>query len=691
MLRKRRTVPLRRTLNVEALEDRTLMTGNVTASLNLSGTLFITGDGGGLSSAFPEAVQILDSSPPGLPNLTFRVQGRPGTFTSVNGTQFLDFVGSSITSVIANFPSFGPATFNALDIIGQFPGSPTSGTNFAGSVQVTGGVGKTDLSISNVTTNSVSLLTPASTAGASITLNAVKANLLTTFTGVGADKYTITGTNLALANLNTDGGNDSVTIAGSGVGSLTANSTNGNVTYNISGNILSKATISVGSTGAGTGDDSVTFSGNSIFSGALINVGVGNTAAPRAVALGGHLVNVSSNTGTGASTSLLVNVGNTGGRTNNANSDWATTQVAVNSNKVPGALNLSVGTWAYTVQENGNTAGSMTTNVGNFSGSVFNNGAGNLTPPGTPAVGVDISNDAVAGALNVTVGTATPGVGAIGGGIAFNMNTITARTMNVTLGDMTNANPLTGGNTFNSVVGIQNVSLTGALPAGVANTISIAFDPLTNTGLNHRNGGTTINNILSPAANLNIQVAAGVFGGLGVSNGGTVTINGIVTDELNAFLGQNYSTVNLTNSSTVPDANGAGDMILNIGTVNGGSSSVTVANDNVGNAASGNLSITMNQTAADVVQWLIQNVKTFDWNMAAGNGTGGTNIATLNGISVLDFMLVQFGNGFNGVQATNVVVSPGFGILNGGGNPGSVYIGSPTDFGYVVFGFGAYF
>jgi len=99
----------------------------------------------------------------------------------------------------------------------------------------------------------------------------------------------------------------------------------------------------------------------------------------------------------------------------------------------------------------------------------------------------------------------------------------------------------------------------------------------------------------------------------------------------------------------------------------------------------------MNQTAADVVQWLIQNVKTFDWNMAAGNGTGGTNIATLNGISVLDFMLVQFGNGFNGVQATNVVVSPGFGILNGGGNPGSVYIGSPTDFGYVVFGFGAYF
>jgi hypothetical protein len=141
MLRKRRTVPLRRTLKLEALEDRTLMTGNVTVFLDLGGTLHITGDGGGLSSTFPEAVQILDSSPPGLPNLSFRVQGRPGTFTSVNGVQFIDFVGSSIQNVVASFPSFGPATFNALDIIGQFPSAPTSGTSFPGSVTISGGVG----------------------------------------------------------------------------------------------------------------------------------------------------------------------------------------------------------------------------------------------------------------------------------------------------------------------------------------------------------------------------------------------------------------------------------------------------------------------------------------------------------------------------------------------------------------------
>ena len=85
MKRKRRTVPLRRPLYLEALEDRTLLTGNVSVFLDISGTLHITGDGGGLSSAFPEAVQILDSSPPGLPNQTFRVQGAPGTFTGVNG------------------------------------------------------------------------------------------------------------------------------------------------------------------------------------------------------------------------------------------------------------------------------------------------------------------------------------------------------------------------------------------------------------------------------------------------------------------------------------------------------------------------------------------------------------------------------------------------------------------------------
>src|SRR5262249_18324771 len=100
MLRKSRTVPLRRTLNLEAIEDRTLLTGNVLAALDTMGNLTITHPGGTVGNLI---VEILDASPPGLPNRDIRVRGVPGTFTSVNNTPYVDFVGVNINNVTVSF------------------------------------------------------------------------------------------------------------------------------------------------------------------------------------------------------------------------------------------------------------------------------------------------------------------------------------------------------------------------------------------------------------------------------------------------------------------------------------------------------------------------------------------------------------------------------------------------------------
>ncbi len=88
--RKSRISPLRRTLTVEALEDRTLLNGVVRVLLNPNGLLQITGDAG--NNAFTIA--------PGPESGTIRVSGNPGTFTSVNGRSFADFALVEVSDIV---------------------------------------------------------------------------------------------------------------------------------------------------------------------------------------------------------------------------------------------------------------------------------------------------------------------------------------------------------------------------------------------------------------------------------------------------------------------------------------------------------------------------------------------------------------------------------------------------------------
>ncbi|MCI0459284.1 MAG: hypothetical protein L0Z62_20235 [Gemmataceae bacterium] len=95
MLWNRRTSPvrpLRQTLTVETLENRTLLDGNVTAFLDPAGSLQITGD------AADNQFLLAPAPTPGM----IRVSGNPGTFTAINGDAFADFSLADITDIIMN-------------------------------------------------------------------------------------------------------------------------------------------------------------------------------------------------------------------------------------------------------------------------------------------------------------------------------------------------------------------------------------------------------------------------------------------------------------------------------------------------------------------------------------------------------------------------------------------------------------
>ncbi len=90
--RTSRIGPSRRTLTVEALEDRTLLNGVVYAGINVpTGQLQIVG-----SAVAPNQCFTIAPSPiAGM----LRISGDPGTFTAINSVRYTDFVLSSITSI----------------------------------------------------------------------------------------------------------------------------------------------------------------------------------------------------------------------------------------------------------------------------------------------------------------------------------------------------------------------------------------------------------------------------------------------------------------------------------------------------------------------------------------------------------------------------------------------------------------
>jgi hypothetical protein len=372
---------------------------------------------------------------------------------------------------------------------------------------------------------------------------------------------------------------------------------------------------------------------------------------------------------------LSLTVGDSSRATSGGPITYDQTRVFMNGNRVGGNEFLTVGTNALNIQANSNIVSKdMVVNVGT--------GLGYHSSGGGSAGSEQVSGNTVTGTLSNTVGL--PGLTNTGP-----VAVISAVTMDSD----------TAGRLFVNVLPAPNN------PGNIPETVNITNDTLTIAtaatnlilvGVGGASRNTTVSNLKSPLAPVGILVGAVAFNvpdsGVAIADGATVNLNAIVSDQLTAAVGNKWSNVLLTNSTTNPDANGDGSMRLSIGTSNVATgTNVTAAGLNV---VSSLLELDKMDTFGDLTIWNVADIAAFDMNMAAGDSPipqAGTNIATLNNIKVTDFMVLAFGSGFNGVQATNLVVTPGFGWINGGGNPGSIYIGSPTNFGFVVFGFGAYF
>lgn len=384
--RDRRPLPTRRILSLEALEDRTLLSGNVLATLNPnSGVLTITGDAGNNS------ITISQTAPGVLEVGGVYKPGSPPDITKVNGRNVVDFNLSAITSLNINMGSgndtvvmggAGTAGFSVPGSISIMDANGNDSTSLTGisasSLSITDGSGSDTISTTGVSASTITI-NAAGPGNDSVTMNNTNAGSVTTKLGTGADTVNMDNSNggkggLKIGTLKIDTSastvKDSVSITNfasvvsgknsvPGIGNLTVTSTgSSNHTLNVSNASFSSATLTTGSgysnvnvNGTNTlttmklttgGGGSVSYT-NSTASSATVNVGPG-----------GGAVYVSNNTTTG-SAGLTVNVG-TGGSYVYANN---------NTTKGAGSMSVSVGAAGNSATDNvwannNNVAGSMT-------------------------------------------------------------------------------------------------------------------------------------------------------------------------------------------------------------------------------------------------------------------------------------------------------------------------------------------
>ncbi len=265
MLRKRRTVPPRRVLGLEVLEDRSLLSGNVTATLSNTGTLVINGDAGN------NAIQILPD--PFGPTKSIRVVAEqwPGISdewagTTVNNGQFATFDMTTFGDILINFQDGN----NLLNIDGPLP----LANGLLGSLTIVAGKGSNTLMINNLKANSM-ILNAAGPGNDRVHLTNVTASKMAMVTtGQGTDTAVVTNINTDTLTINTGLGpnNDYVrVVGGSTIGTLTINAGDGDQNVGIEDTTISKGlTVNVGQH-----SNYVEIQRNTIQNGANITIGQG--------------------------------------------------------------------------------------------------------------------------------------------------------------------------------------------------------------------------------------------------------------------------------------------------------------------------------------------------------------------------------------------------------------------------------
>jgi hypothetical protein len=649
---------------LEALEDRTLLSGNVLATLNpTTGALTITGDIGN------NAIHIWVPNPspiPGVPLLrvsgdtilAFTLPPTPPDFTSVNAVSYTDFTLSSVTSISVTMLA-GKDSVK----IGTTPAGAPAGFDIPNNISITAAGGSDTFNVENVGNTGVgappghllSRVTIINTGGNNTVLvNNVVAGEVDVTTAGGNDAITYQGLDdIGTAKILTGNGNDNIKVTpnpvlalrpqavgllsiltGDGNNSILVNTTlgvmsaaagNGNNVVNVASPSMLVATVKVGN-----GINSISLD-NSVMNTASITAGTGSTSidVSNDIIKGPSLIVSDGVGGAGTQKLTLVNDLFTGGG-----------NLTVTAGDGPGLLLMS----------NDKGIGTATITVGRFFGAVTVGdspatfvGAKTLSVTVGDAAGIITLNTQIAGAETLTAGNGL----VLGGGGAVTVNGAAASLV-ITLGDTHN---LTVTGNYNSL----------AIGVGNSNTVTVSANvtPTTNPS---NSGAITITGLDSV----------------------NVTVNGVgPTPHMSAL------TVTLTTNATV----------LVSGVDTGGDIIISVANNpqslGVINTASNNLTITagtgLGGTGSSyiLVQGaLVNNNLSINTSNTGTSGDGNYTLALI-GTLVLDALFAQLGGGVSTVFSQNVTAL--FGNIDGGAGSSSTFFDLGGNSGYTTSGFAGYY
>lgn len=647
MFKKSRIDRLRRILALEALEDRTLLSGNVSVFQAIAtGQVIIFGDGGNHAYLIRQT-NLFGGPALSITGSSFANPIVPGNVTAINNVP-----GGTVSFPLASVSSLQITEGNGTNCV------QLNGFSLPGNISITVGTGVDKILISNVQASGgvISVTAPPGSgssdtvsetnvvAGASLIAtgngNATITQTNVTFgfdsitTGTGADTISVTASmnhppprTYAIGQLaiTSSDGNDAITVDHVDVGNATLSAGGGKNTIKFDNSLIQTAMITNGSS-AGAGTTSLDFS-NNVITGAFVTINLLNAAG-----IGG------SNFFGGAGSIYHVTMDNvmfTGGGNLSLTVDDGVPYVA----NVNGTQTLQEASTVEMMLVD--TAGTITVNLGNHFQSV---------KLGAGTIGL---NDLDASALTVNIG---------------NDNDIV----------VVSANIIAGGK-GNEVVTIGDVT-TAAIGGAAAPPPSVLINGIWNT-----DGGQNVTINLGNNNNPNLTSGWPVTV---QETTGALTIQGINGSFPFFGTGGNGIALNVVNTTA------SGPLTINLG--NGGATNFQSIN--LQTVVAKDIFITINSLASQMPDGspfgayiTLNNVRVtdttpnFNGNLQITDTGAGTDIVNLTNVSVVyDLAVLLSRSGTNVLSAQNVTAA--FGMINGGGGA-SIYEDLGGNFGYFVTNF----
>jgi hypothetical protein len=627
--RNRRPTTPRSRLFVEALEDRTLLTGNVLATLNVNtGVLTINGDIGNNSITIANSPIAGDlrvtgninvPPPPALPDAT-----------TVNSVPFWDYTLSSITQINITM-------LNGNDTVIINGGA--AGLDIPNNINITAGTGADTFTLNGgtggIVANNINITSGNTTAGngnTKVSLTNTTAGGVTINTGTGADTVSANGGKVGTMTVNTGVGtaNDSVTVqnftsvgSSPGIGKLAITTADGTNTISVT-----NTTMTTDSIIAGNGSDTITVNSPQILTSSTISSGSGNdtisfTSASAGI-VGKAATTITATTGnnhitaSGNFNTLSVTTGGGGGAVTFDNSTAVSAKITdgggantvdVSNDIVTGAAGLQVGVGTTAGNTGLNTITVNNDTVSGASGLIVNVGLAGHTNPGTD--NVTATGDTVSGPMTVAVADDGPQYWST----TPAPNGTVLPSSNLTLGKDSVGGLLTAsaGNFFRNVTVGQDNS-TNFVSAGSLSATIGSGSPLTSNSQTvlfntHVSGAETINvgnffatqppipalvqqssfTLNGNAGSLSLTVGANAKGGVsqnatvsgteGVSvgdNAGNVTVLRPTGGNDSVSVGNNAGSVSVSGTDTVGPT---GAFTESVTVLNGSAGPVTVSGD----------------------------------------------------------------------------------------------------------------